>query len=206
MLYYQTVSVDTFKHCVIKSCYYPIVGNINNFESRGYLSNRPTQREIVRFSQRQPSYIFFVYNKRGRLKYRITFEQDLEAGESTFTFFARRGSKTKRGETYQSQMKGDITQLRAKEILVNAQDEDGKYVQKVDPTSDDLWYTSFKDTSAAIVKPRKAFQRGKDRDHKAGRARGKVVLIYADRSYIIIPFRAVLLEAERLVNRKKLYE
>ena len=125
----QAVSADTpvflsveleevaYKAFSITSGYYTIANNIDNRQSSAFISDSPSSDEYLFFAQHQPSYYFLVHRQREVLRM-IVLQQRVKNNQSLFFYTVMNPVSGYRTQE-PSQLSGELTQLRVKELLMS---------------------------------------------------------------------------------------
>lgn len=106
---------DTLANCTLLSSYYTIGDNINNPESSVFVSENPSNEEIIKFARSLPAY-FFMTLKSDTVLYGITCSCEIVDKKSRYSFLILEFSTNKSWQIF-SETKGDIPELRAAELL-----------------------------------------------------------------------------------------
>ena len=106
----EEIKVDSVE---IISNYYTIKNNIDNKLSSVFISNNPTSKDYINFSTKLPSYYFLVHNKGVVLGMAMLIPK---IENSSFFYNVVIPGKNSNYQI-ESQLKGNITEDRAKEIL-----------------------------------------------------------------------------------------
>ena len=117
----EEVAYDNFS---ITSGYYTIADNIANRQSSAFISDSPSTDEYIYFAQHQPSYYFLVHQQREVIRM-IVLQQQVKNNRSSFFYTIMdpaSGSQTKAP----SKLGGELTQLRAKELLMSHIDAEAR--------------------------------------------------------------------------------
>ena len=101
----------------ITSGYYTIANNIDNQQSSAFISNTPSSDEYLYFAQHQPSYYFLLHRQREVLRM-IVLRQHVRNNRSAF-FYTILDPVSSSQTKVPSQLSGELTQLRAKELLMS---------------------------------------------------------------------------------------
>ena len=104
----------TYEGFSITAGYYTIANNIDNRQSKAFISDVPSPEEYIYFARHQPSYYFLVHRQREVIRM-ITLEQRPHERSSTFyytIFDPVSGYRT----IAASRLSGELTQWRAQEL------------------------------------------------------------------------------------------
>ena len=125
--------------------YYPIRDNIDNKNSSLYFYESPTKDNYLFWAQNMFSYQFTV-KKEGNIYLNVTLNQKNREGESEF-FYNISSPRIGYYKTIPCTIKGDITEQRANELVINQYDKEAKIY-----TKDSVKYCQFND-SELIIQP-----------------------------------------------------
>lgn len=114
-------SEDTFKNYHLIANYYTLKNNIDNKRSSVYISAVPSINENLNAATNLPSDFFIINNDQGMVRMAILLNQP------KFLFIVIDPATGKQSE-YTCSIKGDITENRAKELIREKFDPDGKIV------------------------------------------------------------------------------
>ena len=110
----EEVAYDGFS---ITSGYYTIANNIDNQQSSAFISHTPSADEYVYFAQHQPSYYFLVHRQHEVIRM-IVLQQRVRNYRSQFFYTVIDPASGYRTEV-SSQLTGELTQMRAKELMMS---------------------------------------------------------------------------------------
>jgi hypothetical protein len=123
--------------------YYPIKDNIDNKKSSLYFYESPTNDNYLFWAQNMFSYQFTV-KKEGNIYLNVTLNQKNREGERKF-FYNISNPRNGYYKTIPCTIKGDITELRANELVINQYDKVSKIY-----TKDSVKYCTFNETELII--------------------------------------------------------
>ena len=112
----------------ITTGYYTIDNNINNRQSSAYISDTPSPDEYIYFARHQPSYYFLVRRQREVIRM-IVLQQRVAGDRSRFSYQIINPATGQRAEV-PSTLSGELTALRAKELMVGHTDPAGYTTQE----------------------------------------------------------------------------
>jgi hypothetical protein len=120
----ESVGIDEWssENFTLTAGYYPIANNINNPQSRLFVNNEPSNKQIVEFATTQPSYFFVVsVGKERVMKSLIFMTQQMTPEKVIFSYTIMPLSK--KSDTYNiiSKVHGEITEYRARELTQKMQ-------------------------------------------------------------------------------------
>ena len=101
----------------ITSGYYTIANNIDHPPSTAFISHTPSAEEHLYFAQHQPSYYFFIHRQREVLRI-ILLRQRVRDQRSEFFYTVIDPISGHRTQV-PSRLGGELTQLRAKELVMS---------------------------------------------------------------------------------------
>ena len=104
----------------ITSGYYTIANNIDNRQSSAFISDAPSLEEYIYFARHQPSYYFLVHRQREVIRM-IILQQQVRSEQSQFSYTVINPASGLRTQM-PSQLSGELTQLRAKELTMSQVD------------------------------------------------------------------------------------
>ena len=119
MLVFHSVELEetVYQGFSITTGYYTIANNIDNQRSSAFISNVPSSDEYIYFAQHQPSYYFLVHYQREVVRM-IVLQQRVRRGQSQF-FYTILDPISGRHTEAPSRLAGELTQMRAKELLMS---------------------------------------------------------------------------------------
>jgi hypothetical protein len=123
---YRKISSDKFLDFELATNYYTIERNISSKTSPVFMTTDPTPRDVIWFARNKPSYYFTVAVDDSVL-YSIILNQKQEGVESRFSFTVFDVKSKKRVELPCSTT-GEVTELRASEILALPSDTNARTV------------------------------------------------------------------------------
>ena len=115
VFYSIPVSEDTLENCLLSSNYYTITNNINNPNSSVFVSENPTNEEIIEFVRTKPSYYFLIH-KENIVTNMIMVLPRIEGKKTKYSYFIINPDKNQQIEL-PCPVSGDVTEIRSAELL-----------------------------------------------------------------------------------------
>lgn len=115
----------TKKDYQVSVYYYNIKGNIDNKSSSAFISSKPTASQLVQFATTFPSYVFVIKVNDEVMNY-LVLHQMKEGKGNKYVYAVLDGQTGKQVRLIESNMQGEMTEWRAKELHEQQYDKHSK--------------------------------------------------------------------------------
>jgi hypothetical protein len=109
------ISEDTLDNYILSANYYTITNNIDNDNSSVFVDEDPSSEEILEFTRSLPSY-FFMVHKNNVVSNMIMVLVEIDGKKSIYRYNIL-NPKTNKQKEIECNIKGDVTELRAIELI-----------------------------------------------------------------------------------------
>lgn len=109
------ITIDTVNNFILSSYYYTITNNIDNPNSSVFVSEKPSDDEIINFARTKPSY-YFVIQQNQVVSTMIMLLSRIEGKKSNYSFLII-NPNTKKQVEISCESLGDVTEGRVVELV-----------------------------------------------------------------------------------------